>query len=213
MVGTKENAFFVYLAICAILVAQHFVKFGRATMPLYIVTIAAPAAAVLVLILASGGISPFVEVYRTNVQKSVVSPYAIATGDGPWHRYLVDLLLLEPVLLLIAVGALFRLTRAAKPALYLALFLGVTYAVMSQVRYGMNLRYAIMWDMPLRFLAVWHLTLLTSTLAPRTRTLVMSGVVALLCLAGWQQYEFFFVESGIYDPVPDALGGALEILK
>lgn len=213
MVATKENAFFVYFAIGGILAASYFLKFGRATLPLYAVTIAAPALAVLVLLIASGGLTELLDVYRTNVQKSVVSGYALKTGDGPWHRYLIDLMLVDPVVILLAVGSLFRLSKAERPLLYLWLFVGLTYALMCQVRYGMNLRYANIWDMPLRFLAVSQLLRLTNTIPVRVRTLVFTALVAGLCAIEWRQYHVLFVQGGIYDPVPAALEHALNILK
>ena len=162
MVATKENAFFVYLAMGGILLASHWLKFGRATRSLYVVTIVAPAVTLLVFIIVSGGVTQMLDVYRTNVQKSVIAPYAIQTGDGPWQRYLLDLLLIDPIILLLAIGAMFRITRTDKAALHLALFVVLTYAVMCQVRYGMNLRYAVMWDMPLRWLAFWNLSLISA---------------------------------------------------
>jgi hypothetical protein len=84
---------------------------------------------------------------------------------------------------------------------------------MCQVRYGMNLRYAVMWDMPLRWLAFWNLTLLVRSFTPRTRSILLVAAVALLCLVQWRTYSILFVEHGIYDPVPAALGSALKILK
>jgi hypothetical protein len=148
-----------------------------------------------------------------NVQKSVLSAYALKTGDGPWHRYLVDMLLMEPAILLLAVGALFRVSVKEKAALYLSLFVGLSYLVMCQVRYGMNLRYANIWDMPLRWLVFWNIMGLTSSLPSRSRVILVSGVVASLCLMGWLEYHLFFVQAGIYDPIPSYLGRALDIFK
>jgi 4-amino-4-deoxy-L-arabinose transferase-like glycosyltransferase len=213
MVLTKENAFFVYVAIWGILIACRWLKFGRVSFPLLAVTLGAPVVAVLLLLMAAGGVTELIAVYRVNVQKSVLSAYALKTGDGPWHRYLVDLLLMEPALLLLAIGGLFRVTTKEKAASYLSLFVGLSYLVMCQVKYGMNLRYASIWDMPLRWLAFWNIMLLTSTLPARLRTIVVSGIVAGLCLLGWQAYQLFFVQAGIYDPIPTQLGRALSIFK
>ncbi|MEY2562387.1 MAG: hypothetical protein QOH88_580 [Verrucomicrobiota bacterium] len=213
MVLTKENAFFVYLALVGILVANRWLKIGAAGWPLYVVTVAAPLVAVLVLLVAAGGLTPLIDVYRLNVQKSVNWEYALKTGDGPWYRYLVDLLLMEPAILLLAVGAMFRVNTKEKATLYLTLFVGLTYLVMSQVRYGINLRYANIWDMPLRWLVFSNLMWLTSSMPARPRTVLVSGIVVLLCLMGWQEYHLFFVEAGIYDPIPSALGRALNIFK
>jgi 4-amino-4-deoxy-L-arabinose transferase-like glycosyltransferase len=213
MVLTKENAVFVYVAIWGILIGCSLLKFGRVSLPLYVMTIAAPVIAVLILLLAAGGVTELIAVYRVNVQKSILSAYALKTGDGPWHRYLVDLLLMEPALLLLAIGGLFRVTTKEKAALYLSLFIGLSYLVMCQVTYGMNLRYASIWDMPLRWLAFWNIMMLTSSLPARARTILVSGIVTALCLMGWQEYHLFFVQAGIYDPIPTYLGRALSIFK
>jgi 4-amino-4-deoxy-L-arabinose transferase-like glycosyltransferase len=213
MVLTKESAFFVYIAFWGILIGCHWLKFGRVSLPLYAMTIAAPVIAVLILLLAAGGVTELIAVYRVNVQKSILSAYALNTGDGPWHRYLIDLLLMEPALLLLAIGGLFRVTTKEKAAPYLSLFIGLSYLVMCQVTYGMNLRYASIWDMPLRWLAFWNIMMLTSSLPSRARTILVSGIVAALCLMGWQEYHLFFVQAGIYDPIPSYLGRALSIFK
>ena len=92
--------------------------------------------------------------YRLVVSKASVFPYAIATGDGPWYRYFVDLLLVSPLIFLFAWGAIFRLKFADKQSLYLLTFVAATYLLMCNVRYGMNLRYTNMWDLPLRYLAL-----------------------------------------------------------
>jgi len=71
--------------------------------------------------------------------------YAIITGDGPWYRYLVDLFLVSPVILILAFGTLFRLDREMKPELFMSIFIAASYLLMCNVKHGMNLRYANMW--------------------------------------------------------------------
>jgi len=38
-----------------------------------------------------------------------------------------------------------------KPELFMSIFIAASYLLMCNVKHGMNLRYANMWDMPLRF--------------------------------------------------------------
>ncbi len=213
MVLTKENAFFVFVAICGLLLANRWAHFGRATLPLYITTFAAPAVGALLLVAAAGGPSTLLAMYRLNIAKSMVLPYAIETGDGPWFRYLVDLMLMQPALLIVALMAAGKWSRREPARIFFVLFLALTFAVMSRVRYGMNLRYGAMWDLPLCILAFSQLTDWCAALPERRRVLALSASVALIAGLGLHQFQHLFRDVKIYDPTPAAMGSALQILK
>ena len=83
---------------------------------------------------------------------------------------------------------------------------------MCNIRYGMNLRYTNMWDMPLRFLAFGQLAVL-STLFQRYRTVILCVAVGLICTVELRQYNILFVQSPLYELVPEGLLRALHILK
>ncbi len=53
-------------------------------------------------------------------------------------------------------GSISSKSVAKAGVLFLSIFVVASYAIMCNIKYGMNLRYANMWDMPLRFLAVSH---------------------------------------------------------
>jgi hypothetical protein len=90
--------------------------------------------------------------------------------------------------------------------------MAATYVVMCNVRYGMNLRYTNMWDMPLRYLALGCLTDLTRPFA-RRREIILPVAVVLLCAIDLRQYHIFFVEHDLYELVTGGLLRALQILK
>src|SRR6266404_5116478 len=154
LVITKENSFFVWIALVVLLVTNRWLQFGTVTHELVVATILGPLLGIVALVFLAGGIDLFVQAYQLSVGKNFQLRYAILTGDGPWYRYLVDLLLVSPVILILALGSIFRLDRTKKPELFMSIFVAASYLVMSNVKYGMNLRYANMWDMPLRFLAL-----------------------------------------------------------
>jgi hypothetical protein len=113
---------------------------------------------------------------------------------------------------LLACGAIFKLRVAEKQALFLVLFMAGSYVVMCNVRYGMNLRYANMWDMPLRYLAV--LAVMDWVRSIRWRQEIsLGGIVALLCAFDLRQYQIFFVQHNLYELVTGGLLHALRILK
>jgi 4-amino-4-deoxy-L-arabinose transferase-like glycosyltransferase len=213
MVLTKENAFFVYVAICGILLVNHFFPMGERGLPLYAVTVIAPVVGALLLVSAAGSATTLIEAFRANVEKSQVLPYAIATGDGPWHRYLLDLVTISPVVTVFAICALAHWRREDRLKLYLVLFIAFTYAVMSQVKYGLNIRYGNMWDMPLRWLVVAQLVFFTRSWRMDIRRYALPGLVILIAISELAQYRTLFDKGRIYDPVPHALLRVLQIFK
>jgi len=153
-----------------------------------------------------------IETYRLLVTKASVARYAIMTGDGPWYRYLLDLLIVSPIILLLAIGGLFRLNRTMKPELYLVIFIAASYLIMCNVKYGMNLRYANIWDMPLRFLAVSCLFGLVGPIG-RYRNLIFGAVIALIAAFEFHQYIVLAVRFPLYELITHDLLKALNILK
>jgi hypothetical protein len=209
---TKENAFFVLVALLVIMALNRWLAFGAVTRELLLCTIVGPLLGFVVLVFLAGGLETLRTSYQLSVSKNYQLAYAILTGDGPWHRYLVDLLLVSPVILLLALGAAFRLDRSQKPELFLFVFIAASYLVMCNIKYGMNLRYANMWDMPLRFLAFGQVVAFCAR-SQRYRTLILCGAVGLVCVVELRQYIILFVQFPLYELVPEGLLRALHILK
>jgi len=212
LVLTKENAFFVFVALLAIIALNRWLAFGAVTRELLLCSIVGPLLGFVVLVFLAGGLETLRTTYQLSVSKNYQLTYAILTGDGPWHRYLVDLLLVSPLVLLLALGAAFRLDRSQKPELFLFVFLASSYLVMCNIKYGMNLRYANMWDMPLRFLAFGQIVAFSAHWR-RYRQILLCGAVGLVCAVDLRQYIILFVEFPLYELVPEGLLRALHILK
>ena len=217
MVLTKENAAFVFFALLGLLAACRALRFGAITPRLLLLTVAGPLLGAVGLIFLAGGLGNAVQVYRSVGSKAHVLEYAVRTGDGPWYRYVSDLLLVSPLTLLLAVGGIFRLRRnvADAPAWFALGFVTLSYLPMANVQYAMNLRYATMWNLPLRGLALVGLYHLTGGVAApsRWRTPLLAGGVAALCLYDLHQYRVFFVNAPLYELVPEGLLRAVRILK
>ena len=212
LVLTKENSFFVWIALVALLVTNRWLQFGIVTRELVIATLLGPLLGVVVLIFLAGGIDVFVQSYQLSVGKNFQLHYAILTGDGPWYRYLVDLLLVSPIVLLLALATIFRLNRAMKPELFMSIFIAASYLVMCNVKYGMNLRYANMWDMPLRFLAFSQIVALASW-SKQYRGAIIAFAVVLLAAIEFHHYLILAVHYPLYELVTHDLLQALQILK
>ena len=212
LVMTKENSFFVWIALVALLVANRWLGFGTVTRELVIATVLGPLLGVVGLIFLAGGVGDLIATYQLSISKNYTLPYAIKTGDGPWHRYLIDLLLVSPVVLLLAFGGLFLLRRDQRADWFFVVFIAASYVVMCNVKYGMNLRYANMWDVPLRMLAAGTIATLAGKL-PRFQQTVVVVAVGALCLLELRQYLILFVHFPLYELVSEGLLRALHILK
>ncbi len=212
LVLTKENAFFAYIALCAVLAVCFWQKYGQITRLLLATMFVGPLVGVTILVNLCGSLGTTIQIYQLLVSKASVLPYAIATGDGPWYRYLIDLMIVSPIVLILALGAVFLIRPTDKVPIYLITFVAASYALMANVRYGMNLRYANMWDMPLRFLSGFCLTNLSARFGDVSRWLFPS-LVALLCLFEWNQYLVFFVHHNLYELVTAGLLRAIQVLK
>lgn len=219
MVTTKENAFFVWIAVVALIALNRWVRFGVVGRPLLILTLVGPLVGVAVLVNLAGGVRELYDVYRIGVPKNLTLPYAIQTGDGPWYRYLLDLLTISPVVLLLAVGAAWQLRPSAdsgrddRPLLFALGFIAASYVLMCNVRYGMNLRYATMWDLPLRVLAMAQVGWLAMRARAEWRGLALTLAVAGLCAFDLYQYYRLAVQNPLYELAPADLLHALKILK
>ena len=212
LVITKENSFFLWIALVVLILTNRWLQFGTVTRELLLTTIAGPLLGVVILVFLAGGLHNLIDTYRLLVSKASQMPYAIQTGDGPWHRYLVDLLLVSPVVLILAFGSIFQLDRTKKPELFMSIFIAASYLVMCNVKYGMNLRYANMWDMPLRFLAFGSLVGLVAPVR-RHRHILLGVAVALICAIELRQYYILAVQYPLYELVSEGLLRALHISK
>ncbi len=213
MVLTKENAAFVYVALTALILIAWWQKWGAVTRQLVLTHLVGALLGGTILTVLAGGPQECLAIYLLLKAKAQAMPYAIRTGDGPWFRYLVDLLCASPLTLILAIGAIFHLTKEKKLQLYVTAFIGVSYLMMCNVKYGMNLRYTNMWDMPLRFLAFSQLGLIAARFGRRESVALIVGVVALAAF-DLRQYDILFVKFDVdYELISANLLQALKILK
>ena len=203
---------FAYVGLLVLLAANHWLRFGQISRALLLLTFVGPLLGIAVLVNLCGSLETTYAIFRLLVSKASVLPYAIATGDGPWYRYLVDLMLMSPVVLILAIGRIFNLKIDDKASIFLLLFVIGSYLLMANVHYGMNLRYTNMWDLPLRYLAVGCLTNVSASFGKRMHWWLGIFVVAA-CAIELRQYLVFFVQHDLYELVTQGLLHAVRILK
>lgn len=215
MVLTKENAFFATVALGGILCTAGIapgLQLGKPARSLFVATFLGGLAGVAVLLCLAGSAQTLIETYRLLVTKAEGMSYAYQTGGGPWYHYLVDLVTVSPMVMLPAIGGMFALRRENRQGIYLLLFILFSCAVMVNVKNGMNLRYATMWDMPLRFLAAG--TILRMAGGVRKEPVIAAvALVALVAASELHNYWLIFVHHDLGDPITQFLMYTTEIVR
>jgi hypothetical protein len=209
---TKENSFFVVCGLVVLLGANRWLKFGVLHRNTLIALAVSLLVSLVVMVVFCGGVDRVFEAYQLFVSTAVKLPYAIATGDGPWHRYLFELTLVSPLVMILALTMVVRLDQSMRLQIFFALFFVVTYAAMASVRYGMSLRFANLWDFPLRFLAASAVCLLVGSVRWRP-SVVAAAIFVVMSCADFRQYRRIFVGHDVYDPVTPELLHAVDMLK
>ena len=213
LVLTKESAAFVFLALLGVLAMGRLLRLGEVGLELVATTLLAPALAVGILCLLMGGPHEFISFFQLFAARNEVSDYSIATQDGPWFRYLIDFILISPLVAVLAIGAIFQLRVTDRLNMVMALFLGFSFVVMAWVEYGMSLRYAAYWDVPLRWLALTQILLFAQRLRKLNPAMVAVSVLLLVCASDLWQYNVYFVKAKLYDPITTNLVYAAGLTK
>lgn len=212
LIIAKENSAFVVFALGALGAVSRRAKFGAVTRPLVIASFAGLLLGLGVLVCLAGGPGSFIEIYRLLTAKAPHLAIAISTGDGPWYRYLVDLLTLDPLVLILALSGMITLPREKPAFLFLLGFVAFSYAIMCNIPFGMNLRYTAIWTIPLCAFASAQILSL-ATLAGRRWILTGIILFAFTAAGSLRQYRVFFIDAALYELGPGPMLRAVNILK
>jgi 4-amino-4-deoxy-L-arabinose transferase-like glycosyltransferase len=202
LILTKENAAFVFAALAITYLVFQIAGLDRGgSVTVLFVSLGAVLLALIILAGLVGGLGDWISFYQMFVRKSAAMPYARIHQDGPWFRYLIDFLLLSPLVAVFALARLFRIDKQSRADLFWALFLGSSYVVMSVIPYGQSLRFAAYWDLPLRWLALSQLLDCASRFRRFNPVLAVGLTILVFVSVDLFQYWRYFVWGAIYDPV------------
>lgn len=133
------------------------------------------------------------------------SSYMEKWGAGPWQQYLMDFILLAPVTTLLAfffVGN--RLVRGCYEKTELLLMALLIYLLVIYGFIPKNIRFLLLFEFVLRIMAGLYVATIGLKLIQKSEWLKRGGMVALLvlvCLEGYSNFNLFFVQFDIYDPI------------
>jgi len=175
--------------------------------PVLAVSLIPLAGAVLLCILAAGGMAPVWKTLSITYASVATNSYAIQYGSGPWFRYVVDGLLISPGIVLLYLLGLGVLLAGRSENAYVRAWMLVPVLFVGCLALGTkNIRYALSLEVPIRFGAfcfLWWITL-------GKRETLIRWFCLVLALAGivWLDVRSFselFVAWGRYDPVSYSL--------
>ncbi len=205
----QETAVFVSVFLLPALLLARRAGFATTQWRQFLALALAGLIAVATLALLSGGVRALLATFSIYHERAQTLPYSILTGDGPWHRYLLEHLLINPLVFLLAVGFALRGDLGSPRNVFLLAFIVVTGAIMTSIPNGMNVRHTVMWDFPLALFAVQGAALLV---ASRSRRLLWAtAIIAVVCYTELRLYGTIF--RGLYDTDPRFMLKAVRILK
>ncbi len=212
MVTVKENAAFVFVGLGGVIALNRWQKFGTVTPWLLLALAVGPMLGILVLVELAGSWKVLSHAYQLLVSKASAMPYAIATGDGPWHRYLFEIFMVSPWVFCLAISAIFCVVPEHRAFAFLLTFMAFSYLLMCNVPHGMNLRYSTIWDLTIRTLAWGQLAWFVRRFGAR-QDVVLSLLIAFIFLYDLRQYYLISVAGYAHELVPKILLQALNIMK
>ncbi|MEO8216596.1 MAG: glycosyltransferase family 39 protein [Acidobacteriota bacterium] len=162
--------------------------------------------AVGLIMLSAYGLQNLSNVARTFYEAQIQhhDAYPMAFNNGPWYRYLLDLLLLSPLTLLLSLfycgHYLLSRARDLRVGVLISLF---CYVLLVFALTYKNIRYVTVLDIEVRLLAALGILQLTGSriTAVRPRKLAAWSIVLLLIASDVRGFHRYFVTGKIYDPV------------
>jgi len=151
-------------------------------------------------LVCAGGIKPVTDTVKIIIASPENNRYAILFGSGPWFRYLIDFIMLSPIVSLLAIGYCGHLLFGAKPREETAYFLALSLTMVFLFSFfTKNVRYLIFLELPLCLFAASALYEFTRHF--KRRAFILTVVVLFLMFYEYQSFFRLFLEGGIYDPV------------
>ncbi len=208
---TKETMAFIYPMLLALFIVRQGHKQSKGLAHLAGALVAAPGVATAIFAVVAGSVGALLSTYSSYSAMQRTIPYALAFQGGPWFRYVVDFVLVSPLVVLLAVGGLAlgrkAVDRSTLPAAAVILVGLATFTFLPLK----NLRIVLFLDVPLRILAAGAIVSLCDLLGdrPRLHRVGLAAITAGVVLVDLLLFARIFVAAGVYDPITANLVKAL----
>jgi 4-amino-4-deoxy-L-arabinose transferase-like glycosyltransferase len=155
----------------------------------------------LAYIFMYGGISGLNEIlasiFSTHLQNTHSNPYAIKYSSGPWFRYLVDFMLLTPIITLLFlayVGMHLQKKDKCFYKTYALLFFAFIAGVLSCLPHSKVVRFVASLEMVMALCAAWALNELL-------KGRMLFYAVSLIVMYNWISFFNIFYKPALLDPI------------
>ena len=141
-------------------------------------------------------------IVKVHLIKPYPNPYDVLFGNGPWHRYIIDHMLLSPVVTLLCIGYLFHVFATKKvdpPKIYFILYLLVSFLLFTQ--FTKNIRYVIHLETPIYLISILMLQEIFATFGKNKMTHLMTYAIVFIFILNMQTFLSLFYNSNLFDPV------------
>ena len=212
--GVKES-FAIFLAILSVPFMVRWVRERRIRVGELLLFALPPILYSVISAVAVGGWQRFTTIAAMVPRFGLHSPAALAYQAGWFHRVLVDLLLVDPLICVAAIGGLWIALGAPRSLQngpgWLALLTALMIAAFGLLS-SKNLRYYAALDPLLRILAAWTIVEHQLRGSSRKQLLIAATVVVVSVGMDLALFHRLFITGNVYDPVTLTLTRALEMI-
>ena len=155
-----------------------------------------------------GGLANFVDLIKafvdTHFGSDKLNPYAVLFSAGPWYRYIIDYLLLNPVGTLLFIGycGYFLVSRKWEwKIVYFLLYFVIFFAILSSLKYGKVVRLIINLDMVIHLFSIFMLYSIFRHDNSKKQTQIVFISVLVIFLINYITFLYLFYQLNIYTPI------------
>jgi hypothetical protein len=213
----KELSLLLGMPFAAFVLVERFWRREPLKLSVFAWALALPGAVALAIcVVAAGGLPTLLTTTRIVLGSPATNAYAIRYGSGPWFSYVVDFLCLSPGTTLLAIAFLGVLILRWKNGAYgrRLVFLALIVVCLC-IEYSLptkNVRYAVLFHLPICVFAVCMLTEILRFASPSRSAILCAVAVALLCWFDGQYFQELWVRYHGYDPVTWILVGTRRMI-
>ncbi len=139
-------------------------------------------------------------VHFPTIVTSVYSLFAM----GPWYKYIIDYLLLMPIITLLAIGYFFYIIFSRKiesKIMYFAGYLIIVYTIFSNARYSKIIRFVLSLDIAIVLFATLALCEIFRQDNKNRQLYYVFLAAAIIYCINYFNFLYLFYQVNIYDPI------------
>ncbi|MFH0840229.1 MAG: glycosyltransferase family 39 protein [Candidatus Omnitrophota bacterium] len=132
------------------------------------------------------------------------SQYAILFCGGPWYRYIVDYMVLEPLTMCLFIGYFIYILLIKKfdfKTMFFVIYFTIVFLIMGNLQYTKVLRLVINLDMVINLFAVWAIYELFKQKNKNYQNYFVFIFSMIIFIANYLTFLDLFICKEIYDPV------------